>query len=82
MLKMPALIREWKAVSLTICFPWREPTLTVCTGWPEELDQMAQVRLFMNMMASRLLYKYLSSMEHTVRHVPFKSYQPYMRQVS
>lgn len=59
---MPALIREWKAVSLRcIVLSGVEISLTVVTGWKEEVDQVAEITDHMIVMDCGLLYDYVSS---------------------
>lgn len=44
MLKMPALIREWKAVCSKSSSPFCGTRLTAKTGWKEKLDQVAEIK--------------------------------------
>lgn len=63
MLKMPALIREWKSVSSCLGFLWSGVLLTVYIGRSEELDQVAQIRVCMVLMGYIcLLYDYTTNM--------------------
>lgn len=65
MLKMPALIREWKAVSsICICRSGVGILLTVVTGWKKEVDQVAEIEYYMIGMGCHLLYEYVSK-RHT-----------------
>lgn len=63
MLKMPALIREWKSVSLRLRLSWSTTLLMACTGWTEELDKMAQVRVYMVNIGHHLLCKHTQNMD-------------------
>lgn len=63
MLKMPALIREWKAVGLTLLCSLDYRTLLMGTiGWKEKLDQVAEIRDYLAMMGSQFVHKYVSRM--------------------
>lgn len=60
MLKMPALIREWKAVCLTARYDQFRIVANHSAGRQEELDQMAQIRSRVMMGLFLVMYKDVS----------------------
>lgn len=64
MLNMPALIREWKAVSIGVFLASIGIVLMFSTGWSEELDQVAEISdstvvLGHHLFVQKLVYKFV-----------------------
>lgn len=65
MLKMPALIREWKSVSsLRLHSPRSGVLLTIHSGRPQKLDQVAQIVAYNAIMGYHLLYTIPTNYKH------------------